>query len=71
MKVGSRWPLPGKPLPRIALAFQNNLAHMLMRGAIWRNGYYAGTFGEYDMNAIRVQIEQVARSRCPIEGVDS
>jgi REP element-mobilizing transposase RayT len=47
----------------IALAFQNNLAHMLKRGAIWMNGYYAGTFGEYDMNAIRVKIEQAAASR--------
>ncbi len=55
----------------IALAFQNNLAHVLKRGAIWMNGYYAGTFGEYDMNAIRVKIEQVARSRCQIKGVDS
>jgi REP element-mobilizing transposase RayT len=37
----------------IALAFQNNLAYMLRKGPIWRNGYYAGTFGEYNMNAIR------------------
>jgi len=37
----------------------------------WRNGYYAGTFGEYDMNAIRVQIEQVARSRCLVNDVNS
>ena len=39
----------------IALAFQNNLAFMVNRGAIWRRGYYAGTFGEYNMNAIRVR----------------
>jgi putative transposase len=37
----------------VALAFQNNLAHMLGKGAIWRPGYYVGTFGEYNMNAIR------------------
>jgi REP element-mobilizing transposase RayT len=54
----------------IALAFQNNLAHILKRGAIWMNGYYAGTFGEYDMNAIRVKIEQVAGSRL-VKGVNS
>jgi REP element-mobilizing transposase RayT len=46
----------------IALALQNNLAYMLNRGAIWRNGYYAGTFGEYDMNAIRVKFEQSGKS---------
>ena len=44
----------------IALAFQNNLAHMLQRGAIWRPGYYAGTFGEYDMNAIRTAVRRRA-----------
>ena len=37
----------------VALAFQNNLAFMLKKGAIWRPGYYVGTFGEYNMNAIR------------------
>ena len=37
----------------VALAFQNNLAFMLRKGAIWRPAYYAGTFGEYNMNAIR------------------
>lgn len=42
----------------IALAFQNNLAHMVQRGAIWRPGFYVGTFGEYDMNAIRVAVRQ-------------
>jgi REP element-mobilizing transposase RayT len=47
-----------QPPAEIALAFQNNLAYMLKRGAIWMNGYYAGTFGEYDMNAIRVKVEQ-------------
>ena len=33
------------------------------REAIWMNGYYAGMFGGYDMNAIRVRIEQLASSR--------
>jgi REP element-mobilizing transposase RayT len=38
---------------QIALAFQNNLAYMLNRGAIWRPGFYIGTFAEYNMRAIR------------------
>jgi REP element-mobilizing transposase RayT len=37
----------------IALAFQNNLAHFLARCRVWRETYYVGTFGEYDMNAVR------------------
>ncbi len=37
----------------IALAFQNNLAYALGQVRIWANGFYAGTFGEYDMWAIR------------------
>jgi len=37
----------------VALAFINNLAHVLRMGAVWRPGYYVGTFGEYNMNAIR------------------
>lgn len=37
----------------IALAFQNNLAHLLGRFRVWEEGYYVGTFGEYDMRAVR------------------
>ncbi len=37
----------------IALAFQNNLAYHLTRCRVWRETYYVGTFGEYDMNAVR------------------
>lgn len=37
----------------IALSFLNNLAHILRQGPVWRPGYYVGTFGEYNMNAIR------------------
>lgn len=39
----------------IALAFQNNLAWLLGQVRIWRDGFYVGTFGEYDMGAIRAQ----------------
>lgn len=38
---------------QIALAFQNNLAYLLWQTRVWRPTYYAGSFGEYDMDAIR------------------
>ena len=37
----------------IALGFQNNLAFAMGQIAIWQEGFYAGTFSEYDMGAIR------------------
>jgi len=37
----------------IALAFQNNLAYALGQVRVWRHTYDAGTFGEYDMQAVR------------------
>jgi REP element-mobilizing transposase RayT len=37
----------------IALAFQNNLAHVLGQVRVWAGTFYVGTFGEYDMWAIR------------------
>jgi REP element-mobilizing transposase RayT len=46
----------------IALAFQNNLAYMLRKGAIWRPGFYVGTFGEYNMNAVRQAVLVEAHS---------
>ncbi|MBS0260808.1 MAG: transposase [Planctomycetes bacterium] len=51
----------------IALAFQNNLAFQLNRGAVWMNGYYAGTFGEYDIQAIRLQRDR-SSSQCRAAG---
>lgn len=38
---------------QIALSFQNNLAYALGQVRIWQPTYYVGTFGEYDMHAIR------------------
>src|SRR5205823_7750768 len=38
----------------IALSFLNNLAYALGQRAVWQFGYYAGTFGEYGMRAVRV-----------------
>jgi len=40
----------------IALGFQNNLAYMLGQVRIWDNGFYSGTFSEYDFGAIRAAI---------------
>jgi REP element-mobilizing transposase RayT len=37
----------------VALAFLNNLAFALGQKPIWEPCYYAGTFGEYDMGAVR------------------
>jgi REP element-mobilizing transposase RayT len=37
----------------MALSFLNNLAHVLDRCRWWKAGYYAGTFGEYGMAAVR------------------
>src|SRR5262249_30293571 len=36
-----------------ALSFLNNLAHALGQRRWWEMGYYAGTFGEYGMAAVR------------------
>jgi REP element-mobilizing transposase RayT len=37
----------------IALGFMNNLAYQFGSKPIWDCGYYAGTFGEYDMQCVR------------------
>jgi REP element-mobilizing transposase RayT len=42
----------------IALSFLNNLAHVLDRRPWWVAGYYAGTFGEYGMAAVRQKSSQ-------------
>jgi REP element-mobilizing transposase RayT len=39
----------------IAVGFQNNLAYLLGQVPIWREGFYVGTFSEYDMGAIRAR----------------
>ena len=45
----------------IALSFQNNLAHMLGQKRIWDDGFYAGTFSEYDFGAIRAAVRSESR----------
>lgn len=37
----------------IVAAFQNNLAYAMGQKRIWRDTFYVGTFGEYDMGAVR------------------
>ena len=37
----------------IALGFQNNLAYIIGQKSIWDDGFYVGTFSEYDFGAIR------------------
>jgi REP element-mobilizing transposase RayT len=37
----------------VALAFLNNLAFALGQKPVWEPCYYVGTFGEYDMGAVR------------------
>jgi REP element-mobilizing transposase RayT len=44
----------------IALSFQNNLAYMLGQKRIWDDGFYVGTFSEYDFGAIRAAVRNAA-----------
>jgi hypothetical protein len=37
----------------IAMGLLNNLAFALGQVYVWQPGYYAGTFSEYDMDAVR------------------
>lgn len=37
----------------IALNYMNNLAYLLREDELWQTSYYVGTFGKYDMGAIR------------------
>jgi REP element-mobilizing transposase RayT len=41
-----------EPPEEVALAYLNNLAYAHGMTALFRFGYYVGTFGEYDMGAI-------------------
>jgi REP element-mobilizing transposase RayT len=47
----------------IALSLLNNLAHVLDRRPWWEAGYYAGTFGEYGMAAVRAKDREVRNSQ--------
>ncbi len=45
----------------IALGFQNNVAYLLGQVRIWDDGFYTGTFSEYDFGAIRAAIRREPR----------
>jgi REP element-mobilizing transposase RayT len=40
----------------IALGFMNNTAFAMGQNAIWQHGFYAGTFSEYDVRALRGRV---------------
>jgi REP element-mobilizing transposase RayT len=40
----------------IALAIMNNTAYAMGQNAIWQWGFYAGTFSEYDVRALRGRV---------------
>jgi len=42
----------------IALGFLNNLAYALGQNRVWQDGYYVGTFSEYDMGVVRRLAQQ-------------
>ena len=37
----------------IGRCFQNNLAYAVGNRRVWMDGFYVGTFGEYNMDAVR------------------
>jgi hypothetical protein len=39
--------------PKFAGLKMNNLAYAFSHNPIWQSSYYAGTFGDYDMDAVR------------------
>jgi len=46
-------PLISESALEVAFAYQNNLSHMLGQRRLWQESFYAGTFGEYSMQAVR------------------
>ena len=38
---------------QIGRCFQNNLAYVVGNGRLWADGFYVGSFGEYNMDAVR------------------
>jgi REP element-mobilizing transposase RayT len=43
----------GQSPNEIVYAFQNNLAYAIGQRHLWEDTFYVGTFGEYDMDAVR------------------
>ena len=47
---------PEKSPQDLAMSMLNNLAFLLGQAPVWSKGYYAGTFSEYDMGAVRASL---------------
>jgi len=45
----------------VVSVLQNNLAWLLGQRRVWRDGYYAGTFGDYDLGAVRQRVRRDER----------
>ncbi|MCC6509010.1 MAG: transposase, partial [Pirellulaceae bacterium] len=52
LHLGLRGDIAHSP-EEIALGFMNNIAYAFGQKAVFRPSYYVGTFGEYDMGAVR------------------
>lgn len=46
-------------------AYQNNLAYALGQQPVWNDSFYAGTFSDYNMEAIRRNVARSKNRRCP------
>ena len=42
----------------VALSYLNNLAHVEGMKSVYQYGYYVGTFGEYDLDAVRRRLQE-------------
>ena len=47
----------------VALSYMNNLVYRHQMRPLFQNGYYAGTFGEYDLWAIRRRLREMSEDR--------
>lgn len=61
LHIALRGPIDDSPA-EIAGSLQNNLAYAVGQNRIWEDSYYVGTFGEYNMEAIRRRLRK-ARER--------
>lgn len=52
LHIALRGNIKHSPL-EIALSFMNNLSYIHGQNAIWEYSFYTGTFGSYDMNAVK------------------
>jgi REP element-mobilizing transposase RayT len=50
----------------IAIGFLNGLAEIMDRGKLWNDGFYVGTFSDFDFGAIRAKVLPSCQSLLPI-----